>query len=78
MVRQPRRARVLVRRPRALWVEVRDFRPPLVVMSLRKTVSPQEVVPSIFAAVGRLVRVMILAAAGALGFLWFTAPVLDH
>src|SRR5712671_6670437 len=76
--------------------ESQDFRPPLVVMSLRKTVSPQEMVPfedagsepeaarepaslypvktSIFAAVGRLVRVMILAAAGALGFLWLTAP----
>lgn len=52
----------------------RDFRPPLVVMSLRKTVSPQEMVPSTFAAVGRLVRVMILAAAGVLGFLWLTAP----
>jgi hypothetical protein len=52
----------------------RDFRPPLVVMSLRKTVSPQKMVPSIFAAMGRLVRVMILVAAGVLGFLWLTAP----
>jgi hypothetical protein len=95
-----------------------DFRPPLTVMSLRETVSPQEMVPfehagsqpeaaatrepashrdrrltrplgthraraspplypvktSIFASVGRLVSVMILAAAGALGFLWITAP----
>jgi hypothetical protein len=100
--------------------ESQDFRPPLVVMSLQETVSPQEMVPfedagsepeaatarepashrdrrltrpsgtqqvparaspplyplktSIFASVGRLVSVMILAAAGALGFLWLTAP----
>jgi len=72
-----------------------DFRPPLVVRSLRETVSPLEMVPfedagseleaaaarepypaktSIFASVRRLVRVMFLTVAGALGFLWITAP----
>src|SRR5262245_2048664 len=85
------------RTPTPVQESPQDFRPPLVVMSLRKTVSPQEMVPfedagsepeaaaarepaslypvkTSFAAVGRLVRVMILAAAGALGFLWLTAP----
>jgi hypothetical protein len=87
------------RTPTPVEESPQDFRPPLTVMSLRETVSPQEMVPfehagsqpeaaaarraspplylaktSIFASVGRLVSVMILAAAGALGFLWITAP----
>src|SRR5262245_46084447 len=67
--------RAELRTPMTARESPRDFKPPLVVMSLRKTVSPQEMAPSIFAAVGRLVRVMILAAAaGVLGFLWLTAP----
>jgi hypothetical protein len=86
------------RTPTPVQESPQDFRSPLVVMSVRETISPQEMVPfehagsgpevaaarepaslytvktSIFAAVRRLVSVMILAAAGALGFLWLTAP----
>src|SRR5262245_58682768 len=67
--------RAELRTPMTARESPRDFKPPLVVMSLRKTVSPQEMAPSIFAAVGRLVGVMILPARrGVFGFLWLTPP----